>query len=74
MPTNKEFTMTKLETIMQNKGLVEKAVLQYLETEYCPKDFGLTGNPSSCYGKCTPCWMRALDLKKYPEDNYVPKR
>jgi len=69
-----EIVMTNLETIMQNKGLVETAVFKYLETEYCPKDFGLMGNPSTCMGKCIPCWLKALELKEYPEDNYKPKR
>ena len=64
--------MTNLETIMQNKSLVETATFNYLLKEYCPKDFGLDGDPHTCSFSCLDCWLNALELKQRPKDNYKP--
>lgn len=59
--------MDKLETIMQDRELVKKAVTRYLKDYYCPSEFGFKEyDPGiACAGeknsvKCSRCWNEAL--------------
>jgi hypothetical protein len=55
--------MTHLETIMQDKGLVERVMLEYLIEMKCPENFYLKEDRKKCKDRtftCRECWEKAL--------------
>ena len=55
--------MDNLETIMQDRELVKKAVKRLLIDDHCPSEYGLPvldNCPGDKGYKCTECWTKAL--------------